>query len=350
MPLVYKAYTYPSYNTAIAETEEQLEVTPELLPANKVLVQTLYAALNPGDAILYHLAHPLLLYYNAHQGVGRDFSGIVVASGLPQFAAGDRICGAYTHFFGGGTVGEFLLLDVTTDAAIAKVPDGVSMVEAGAFATVHAAAWAACLHLLFADKKVLVLGAGTLIGRLLVQMADASDAHIVTTNSKTLRNALVAHGTTFQIDYAEHTSVLEPVLEQVQLQMGPFDYVFDCIGSLDLVGHLDAIVAPNGGYYALLGCRKVDTARDLIRSMIPAMAWPVMRAAALWMGLASRGYHVVLGEPSAASVAAALAQMKAGKLKVDIDQIYEFPAFGEAFARLTAGKAHGKLVIAIETE
>lgn len=84
--LNYKAVTYSSNAEPMTITEQSIPLVKQTdgsynLPPNKILVKVHSAALNPVDLILYKSASKVLSYYNSQQGVGRDYSGTIVAIG-----------------------------------------------------------------------------------------------------------------------------------------------------------------------------------------------------------------------------------------------------------------------------
>lgn len=71
------------------------EVPP--LPANEILVKVIAASINPVDIQLWR--SPLVAAVPGDKGIGRDFSGTVVAvgSGIKGWAEGDDIFGLLFH-------------------------------------------------------------------------------------------------------------------------------------------------------------------------------------------------------------------------------------------------------------
>ncbi len=73
--------------------------------SNKILVKVHSASLNPLDLVCITRPNRLFSYYNDQQGVGRDYSGTIVAIGdvaakETKFSIRDNICGMYTHILG----------------------------------------------------------------------------------------------------------------------------------------------------------------------------------------------------------------------------------------------------------
>ena len=249
--LTYKAYTYSSKNDPIHVTNQHILLVKKgdeyTVPSNKILVKVDSAALNPVDLMLYNSAIFPFTLMNSNQGIGRDYSGVVEAIGSGDdlgLKVGDKVCGLYLHPLGKGTVAEYILLDGKTDVAVNVIPSNLSITEASSWPLVYGTAFAMHDGVAVKDKKVLVLGTATSVGRYVVSLAKKYGAkEIVTTNSERSLDLVAALGSTSQIDYTKHKSILTPVLESVK-DSGSFDAVFDCCGGERFVS------TSKGGYFS----------------------------------------------------------------------------------------------------
>ncbi|MCZ2341106.1 MAG: NADPH:quinone reductase [Bacteroidales bacterium] len=115
--------------------------------------------------------------------VGRDFAGVVesVGAGVTQYRVGDRVWGANQNL--PGRPGTFAEFTVAGEEWVQPLPDGVGFPEAAAVAltgiTAHLGLfWCANLQ---AGETVFVNGGTGGVGSLVVQMAKAVGANVITT-------------------------------------------------------------------------------------------------------------------------------------------------------------------------
>lgn len=115
--------------------------------------------------------------------VGRDFAGVVesIGAGVTRYRVGDRVWGANQNL--PGRPGTFAEFTVSGEEWVQPLPDGVDFQDAVAVAltgiTAHLGLfWCANLH---AGETVFVNGGTGGVGSLVVQMAKAVGAKVITT-------------------------------------------------------------------------------------------------------------------------------------------------------------------------
>ena len=362
--LNYRAYTFKGRSGPLEISNQSIKLVKTAngynVPADKILVKVHSAALNPADYTLYKSSSfPFSLW---EHGIGVDYSGTVVAIGelgannaaknaTPNFKVGDKVNGSYPHPFGKGTLAEYVLLDTSTnlDSIVAKIPVNLTMNEAAAWPTVYGSSFLMISGLVLKDKKVLVLGAATSVGRFVVSLSkDGGAKEIVTTNSERSSSVVQQLGGTSFIDYAKHKSILEPVLESVK-NTGKFDYVFDCCGNNDLLKHTSTILAHD--YVTVVGDYKHSYRDITIYSNLLPMLRCLLRQ--FWSSLGFLGYKyrfvtfVSMG-PKADWIKPAIKLIEEERVKVFVDSVYKFEDLDMAIERVNTNQARGKVVIQVK--
>jgi len=154
--------------------------TPEPKPG-EVLVKVLAASINPIDVYIRSGAAPMSLPKPVAI-TGTDFAGVVhaIGAGVTRYKVGDRVWGSNQGLLGRqGTCAEF----VCTDAKwLYSTPEGVANEQAAACALVGITAHLGLFHCakLKAGETVFVNGGTGGVGSMVVQMAKASGATVIT--------------------------------------------------------------------------------------------------------------------------------------------------------------------------
>jgi len=191
---------------------EDYEV-PSVSKPHHVLVKVSAAAINPVD-------YKLPFIMTNKKVVGLDFSGVVtqVGSEVTHFAVGDSIFGNTS-----GTLSEYALC---RESKIAKVPEGLSMVQAAAMPTTYLTAYQALKgHGFQKGMSLLVIGASGGCGTSGVQIGKAlGAAEIVGVCSKKNEDLVKGLGADSVVDY--NTQNVVDVCGK-----NHFDHVFDTASS-----------------------------------------------------------------------------------------------------------------------
>uniref|UniRef100_UPI000D4DF544 NAD(P)H-quinone oxidoreductase n=1 Tax=unclassified Variovorax TaxID=663243 RepID=UPI000D4DF544 len=169
---------------------------PEVRP-HDLLVANASIGVNRAD-----LSHRKGAYGRANFGdsdlMGLEIAGTVVAVGsqVHGHAVGDRVMG----IVGGGAYAELSRID---HRMAMRVPQGLSLVEAGAVAEVFVTAHEALFHLarLQAGESVLIHAAAGGVGSAAVQLAHAAGARVFATAGGDKRAAVEGFGADEVIDY-----------------------------------------------------------------------------------------------------------------------------------------------------
>ncbi|MUK00605.1 zinc-binding dehydrogenase [Vibrio cholerae] len=155
---------------------------------------------------------------------GYDVSGTIDAmgDGVDGFAVGDPVV-AFLPMEGDGGAAEY----VTAPAdAVVPAPTGIPLTDAAALPSVALTAWQALFDEggLEAGQRVLIVGAGGVVGKYAVQLAKRAGVHVIATASPRSIAAVRAAGADQIIDHTdtELLSVLDGQVD-VLLNLAPID-------------------------------------------------------------------------------------------------------------------------------
>ncbi|CAK9682136.1 unnamed protein product [Candida parapsilosis] len=350
--LTYKAWAYKNGNSPIEIVEESIDLVKNsqgqgyTAPPGKILLKIYYASLNPGEYKLYKVKPSFIGWFNPKQGFGRDFAGEVVSIGegtQTNLKIGDYAEGIYTPMFARGSAAEFLLLDPKT-SPITNKPANIDLAQASSFPLVLGTALQLSTRggIKLPNSKVLVIGAGTSVGRYVVQLARNGGAkEVVTTNSSRTSELIRSLGATSEIDYHKNPNLLTPVLESVK-STGQFDYIIDCWGGDDLFPEISTIIRKGGVYNTIVG----DAPGAGLAALIGGVK-SITRTIRSKLGLLGYTYELMLLDNNAGWIDEARDLIANGELKVFIDSVYPFQELNEAIEKLESGRAQGKIVLEV---
>ncbi|WP_341976452.1 NADP-dependent oxidoreductase [Microbacterium sp. LWO13-1.2] len=147
---------------------------------------------------------------------GYDVSGTVdaIGEGVEGFALGDAVIGFLPMGEDGGAA-EYVLAPVD---ALVLAPTSVPLADAAAFPSVALTARQALFDdgRLEAGQRVLIVGAGGVVGKYAIALAKRAGAYVIATASPRSADAVRAAGADEIIDHTE-TDVLDAVAEPVDL-------------------------------------------------------------------------------------------------------------------------------------
>ncbi|NVN10201.1 NAD(P)H-quinone oxidoreductase [Nguyenibacter vanlangensis] len=206
---------------------------PELRP-DDLLVRVAAAGVNRAD-----LMQREGFYGDRHFGesalLGLELAGEVVATGcaVTAFRPGERVMA----IVGGGAYAAFARVD---QGMAARVPDGVSLVDAGAIMESFVTAWEAASHLaaLAPGESVLVHAAAGGVGSAVVQVAHALGARVYATAPASRLDAVRGIGAAMVFDY--RTEDFEARIREETDGRG-VDAVIDFVGGAWLARNLRSL-------------------------------------------------------------------------------------------------------------
>ena len=196
--------------------------------------------------------------------VGWDVGGVVeeLGYGVTWLSRGDRVFGMPLFPREAACYAEYV---VSPSRQLARIPDGLGDVEAGALPLAGLTAWQALVDT--ADvregSRVLVLGAAGGVGHLAVQIAEARGAWVAGTASAAKHDFLAELGADSAIDYTS---------EEIAYHVRDVDLVLDAVGGEAGLGALPAmrdgglLVTVSGS--ALPGLRQAAAGRVRVEGIL----------------------------------------------------------------------------------
>src|SRR6202158_6133516 len=168
-----------------AEVEKPAPISTE------VLVRVVAAGINPvdaktrrGDGVARWVGAPPFI-------PGWDVCGVVEAMGygVTRFQEGDMVYGMPRFPRAAGAYAEYV---AAPSRHFARIPEGISPVEAAALPLAALTAWQCLVDTaqIRMGQTVLVHGAGGGVGHLAVQIAKSRGAHVISTTGRDDRDAL----------------------------------------------------------------------------------------------------------------------------------------------------------------
>jgi NADPH:quinone reductase-like Zn-dependent oxidoreductase len=240
----------PENNTSLTYTQPStpphLTHTPLSEPGpNEILVKIHAAAINPVDIQLW--GNPVIgwLAGKKEKGIGRDYSGEIVAIGEElrkggKWNVGDEVYGLCNRATGEGTFTQYL--SVVPGEPIAKKPKSLNHQEAAAIPLVVLTAFA-CLDWLPTEtqspnvkRRVIVSGASGGVGIWCVQLAKKLyDCHVIGICSGRNADFVKSLGADEVIDYG--TQDVAKALLDGRPEGKKYDLYIDCVGGTEMFNH-----------------------------------------------------------------------------------------------------------------
>jgi NADPH:quinone reductase-like Zn-dependent oxidoreductase len=294
------------------EVLELVEVPrPSPIPT-EVLVRTVAAGVNPVDwksrARGGFLGEPPFT-------VGWDVAGVVeeVGYGVTRFAVGDRVFGMPRFPREAAAYAEYV---TSPSRQLARIPDDLGDVEAGALPLAGLTAWQALVET--ADvrpgQRVLVLAAAGGVGHLAVQIAKARGAYVLGTARAEKHPFLTDLGVDEAIDYPS---------ENVAERARDVDVVLDAVGGDAASGALRSV--RDGGVVVTLSGTSVGPLRELAGDRVRVGG--------------------ILVEPDRAGLDAIAELAAAGALRPHVSHTFPLADAARAHELGETGRTQGKLVL-----
>jgi len=202
--------------------------TPEPGPG-EVLVRVAGTSLNPIDNKIATMGTALAFAPELPALLGMDMSGIVEAAGpgAARFSVGDRVFGCPGGVKGlPGTLAEYAVAD---ERLLARAPENMDIVDAGAVPLVATTAWLALFDKagLSSGERLLVQGGAGGVGHMAVQLGVHAGAEVFATVSSPDKAAVVEALGGTPIDYT--AMGVDGYVGEYAGGEG-FDAVFDTVG------------------------------------------------------------------------------------------------------------------------
>ncbi len=320
------------YGDAATFTEADLP-SPEAGPG-QVLVRVAATSVNTVDTMIRSMGEDLPFSPAFPAILSMDLAGAVeaVGEGVTGFSIGDEVYGCA----GGladlqGALAEYMAIDARL---IAQKPKTLSMTKAAALPLVGITAYEGLKRAqVGAGQKVLVHGGGGGVGHVATQLARHFGADVFATGSGDQKLGAIRDMGATPINYRED-SVADYVAKHTG--GGAFDVVFDSVGGANMTASFEG-AALNAQIATTVSMLELDLTPAHFKGLsihVVFMLIPMLRD----HGRAA--HHTILSDIAAI--------VDAGALKPLLDdQVFAMADAGAAFARLSSGKAIGKVVIEI---
>ncbi|MEZ4443103.1 MAG: NAD(P)-dependent alcohol dehydrogenase [Polyangiaceae bacterium] len=260
------------------------------------------------------------LFNPAHRVLGCDVAGVVdaVGVGVRDFAVGDEVFGDLS----GGAWGGFAEWVAAPTASLARKPPSLGFEQAAALPQAGVIALQALRDegALAAGQEVLINGAGGGVGTLGLQWAKAQGATVTVVDRGDKLAMLRELGADRTIDYAQ---------EDFTQAGRRYDLVVDVVAQHSIVAYRR--VLSEGGTLVVVGGR-------------PAVVSSILLFGST-LGLSRQRLRVLFHRPNRADLELLAQLVVEGTLEPVIERTYPLAQAAEAFRRLGAGLARGKLVI-----
>ncbi|EUC39365.1 hypothetical protein COCCADRAFT_80522 [Bipolaris zeicola 26-R-13] len=359
----------PESNTSLTYTTPcsppHLTHTPVPIPSpNEVLIKVHAAAINPVDIQVW--SSPLLgwLTGKKEKGIGRDYSGVIVAVGEEvkkqgKWEAGDEVFGLYNNLTAEGTFTHYLLLSPST-SPLAKKPPSLPHSSASAIPLVALTAYA-CLSWLPSTPRtpthpyrIIISGASGGVGTLCVQLAKRLHAsHITAICSSRNASFVRSLGADTVLDYTSQ-NIREALLESVEKEGAGYDLYVDCVGGTDVFAYWTGLLRREGAYVTIVGDK---TERTVVGGPLTYFTHPrqVLRFLRGWL-VGPRYASVMLWDKSECLEQVA-GLVERGEVRVVVQDvvkgILDEGMYEEAWERvkgeMVGGRVRGKIVVDVSS-
>ena len=321
-----KAIVWTKYGPP--EVLQLKEIEKPIPKDNEVLIKVHAATVSAGDCEMRNLQFPIYMrtFFRLYAGLrkpkrvnilGQELAGEIEAVGkdVTLFKKGDQIFATP----GSGAYAEFVCL--SEDGALAIKPSNMTYEEAATVPT------GGCNALHFFKKgnvqsgqKVLINGAGGMIGTFAVQLAKSLGAEVTAVDSTSKLDILRSIGANHVIDYTK---------EDFTKRGEKYDVIFDIVGK---------------GSYS--GCIRSLREKGFYVSAIPT---PTLIIRGLWTSMtSSKKVKTGLAPERPEELKEIKALIEAGTIKSVIDRSYPLEQTTEAHKYVETGKKIGSVVITFD--
>lgn len=312
-----KAIVYQKFGTTdVLQTVEQPKPTVQ---ADQILVKVKAFSINPMDWKIRKGEMTLMSGSKFPKYTGADLSGIVEDFGasVSGFTVGEEVFGVVKNMMKEGVSAEYVAVP---SSLIWKKPSTISFSQAASIPVVGTAAVTALLKMgnLNAQTNILVNGATGGFGMFLLQLLKQRGVQVTAVTSRQGAESAKKWGAKSVIDYAG-TNVLS--------QKATYDIVIDLSGKM---GYKNA--------------KQVMKPKSLFLNPTPK---PIEIPLSFFKNLFTAQKHIVLlSSPSTEYTDLLLDAVKNG-LEIDVNKVFPFAQYKEAYQYAEQGGYTGKVVVEI---
>jgi NADPH:quinone reductase-like Zn-dependent oxidoreductase len=305
---------------------------------DEVLVWVRAAGLNLIDAKIRSGEFKLVLPYRLPLVLGHDVAGVVAAvgPGVRQFREGDEVY-ARTDDFRIGTLAEFVAVK---EASLALKPKGLGMEEAASIPLVGLTAWQALVDKagLKPGQKVFIQAGSGGVGTFAIQLAKHLGATVATTTGTGNVAWVKALGADVVVDY--RTQDFEQILRD-------YDVVLHSQDSKTLEKSL-RVLKPGGKLISISGPPDPQFGDDIAASAFLKLVLRLLSAGVRRRARAlGVSYSFLFMKANGAQLREITRLVECGAIRPIVDRMFPFEQTNEALAYVEAGRAKGKVVVAV---
>lgn len=303
-----------------------------------VLVKIHAAALNVLDAKVRDGEFKLILPYRFPLVLGHDVAGVVIQVGskVGGFRVGDEVYARPRD----GRIGTLAGQIAVDEADVALKPRNLSMVEAASIPLVGLTAWQVFERAnLKKGQKILIHAGSGGVGTFAIQLARHLGATVATTTSTSNIDLVKSLGADVVIDYKK---------EDFSDLLSGYDVVLNSLDEITLEKSLK-VLKPGGKLISISGPPDVAFARSI------GLNWFLQQVTRLLsLGIRRKArrhgsdYSFLFMRAQGEQLGRITALVESGVIRPVVDRVFPFAAVNDAMAYLEAGRAKGKVVIAID--
>ncbi|KAE8376956.1 hypothetical protein BDV26DRAFT_264588 [Aspergillus bertholletiae] len=322
------------YNSTKGGLEKNLVYSPDARTpgspqGDQLLVRVISAAINPADYKVPAMATVFgkVMIATTPASPGLDFCGRVVAVGpgpsAQQFNPGQLVFGCLGIPRQFGTLGELILASANNTAPL---PSGVDPDAAATIGVAGRSSYQSIVPYISTPGKVFINGGSGGCGVYGIQFAKLLGCHVTVTCST--RNIQFCRdlGADEVIDYTT-----QDVLEVLKSQGQVYDHAVDHIGSPEGLYQQSHTFLKPGKAFVQVGAPATTIAHRLIRPS--------------FLGGGQRKYVALFMKNDQHELVQIADWIREGKIRVELDTVYEFEDTVRAFEKLRSGRTRGKIVI-----
>jgi len=310
---------------------------PELRD-DDVLVRVHATAVNVLDSKIRNGEFKLILPYRLPFILGHDVAGTVVRVGrnVRRFKAGDEIY-ARPRDHRVGTFAEFIAIN---EADVALTPKNISMEEAASIPLVGLTAWQALVEVgkLQPGQKIFIQAGSGGVGTFAIQLAKHLGAIVATTTSAKNVELVKGLGADVVIDYKAQD------FEEV---LSGYDLVLHSQDAKAIEKSL-RVLKPGGLLISISGPPDPEFAREqgmnLFLKLVMRLLSRGVRKKARSLGVR---FSFLFMRAQGQQLTEITSLIESGVIRPVVNKVFPFEKTGDALAYVEAGRAKGKVVIAV---
>jgi NADPH:quinone reductase-like Zn-dependent oxidoreductase len=312
-----KAIAYQKFgDTNVLQNVEQ--PTPSI-QSDQVLVKVKAVSINPMDWKIRNGEMKLMSGSKFPKNTGADFAGIIedIGASVTGFRKGDEVFGVVKNMMKEGASAEYLAVP---SSLIWQKPANVSFAQAASIPVVGTAAVTASQKMgnINAQTSILVNGATGGFGMFLLQLLRQKGSNVTAVTSSRAIESAKKWGANSVIDYTK---------ENVLTQKNTYDIVIDLSGKM---GYTNA--------------KQIMKPKALFLNPTPN---PIEIPTSIFKNLFTTKKHIViLSSPSTKYTAILLNAIRNG-LQIEVNKIFPFSQYKEAYQYAEQGGYIGKVAVEI---